>query len=136
MFYKTSSDKNKPLLSYHKVNILSQNFDTLKENEKCIQSNNNEELNNNDKVVYDEEEDDVPVQYTSNCRGVFAQVSWLFRNMYVDIYIHVCVYNANHSSSFIHNSYDGIYICKTNNSFINPVTLLLLFQSNTYIFSH
>ncbi|CAD6214772.1 GSCOCG00004209001-RA-CDS [Cotesia congregata] len=76
---ETNSDKTKPLLSYHKVNILSQNFEPLKENQKGSQLNNNDELNNdsnnnnNEKTVYEEEEDEVPVQYTSNCRGVFAQ---------------------------------------------------------------
>ncbi|XP_074101841.1 facilitated trehalose transporter Tret1-2 homolog [Cotesia typhae] len=77
---ETNSDKTKPLLSYHKVNIFSQNFEPLKENQKGSQLNNNDELNNdsnnnnnNEKTVYEEEEDEVPVQYTSNCRGVFAQ---------------------------------------------------------------
>ncbi|XP_034949499.1 facilitated trehalose transporter Tret1-2 homolog [Chelonus insularis] len=63
---------NKAMLSYHS-NILTQNPDKLQESKKGIETNDNDELNNNEKLLCDEEEDDVPVQYSSNRKSVFAQ---------------------------------------------------------------
>lgn len=68
------------MLSYHSVNILTQNPANLISTKKCIiESNNNDNhvLNNNEKMFYDDDDDDeIPSsQYKSNRRGVFAQVN-------------------------------------------------------------